>query len=152
MAGFPFFKPAQRRRKSMANDRQMTAYQEGGDPAARSRFAQAIPLAMSAGAAVAGSINIPPGSWITGVRAETASAFSGAPTHINLTVGSTSGGSDIVAATDIQAQGEVVPSMPAAFDRINNNDSQVFAALTAVGGTNPAGICNVIVEYYPPVA
>jgi hypothetical protein len=136
----------------MANERQFTAAVEGGTSAARTRFGQAIGLAMSAGATVSGQLSVPQGSWITSIRAETATAFSGSPTHINLRVGNVAAGQQLLADVDVQAQGEIVGAMPATYDRVNNNDATLFFQLAALGGTNPAGTCNVLVEYFPPVA
>ncbi len=135
----------------MANERQFIAVAEGGSLAARTRFGQAIALTMSAGATVSGQMSVPQGSWITTIRAETASAFTGSPTHIYLRVGNVAAGQQLLADTDVESQGEIVGSVPGAYDRVNNNDATLFFQLTASGGTNPAGTCNVIVEYFPPV-
>src|SRR5690348_911322 len=107
----------------MANERQFIAAAEGGALGARSRFGQAIALTMSAGATVSGQLSVPPGSWITTIRAETATAFTGSPTHIYLRVGNAAAGQQLLADVDVQSQGEIVGSTPAAYDRINNNDA-----------------------------
>ena len=117
----------------------------------RPRYGQTISLVMAAGATVSGQLALPQGSWITTIRGETPAAFSGSPTNINLRVGNAAAGQQLMADTDIKAQGELMGTIPAAYDRINNNDTTLYFQLAANGGTSPAGTCNVLVEYFPPV-
>ncbi len=118
---------------------------------ARPRYGQTLALAMAAGATVTGQIVVPQGSWITTIRAETPAAFSGSPANIYLRVGNAAAGQQLLADTDVKAQGEVVGATPATYDRVNNNDTTLYVQLAANGGTSPAGSCNVVVEYFPPV-
>jgi len=135
----------------MANESQYMAQIEGGAIAARTRYGQTAALTMAAGATVSGQMSLPAGSWITTIRAETAAAFSGAPTNINLRVGNVAAGQQLMADTDVKGQGEIIGTIPAAYDRMNNNDATLFFQIAAVGGASPAGTCNMLVEYFPPV-
>jgi hypothetical protein len=117
----------------------------------RPRYGQTVALTMTAGATATGQMALPQGSWITTIRGETPAAFSGSPTNINLRVGNAAAGQQLLADTDVKAQGEIMGSIAAAYDRIANNDTTLFFQLAANGGTSPAGTCNVLVEYFPPV-
>lgn len=117
----------------------------------RLRSAQVMPLTMVAGATVSGSVSLPVGSWIQAVKFETPTAISGSPTNINCRVGTAAAGQEVVADTDAKAQGHITATMVAAFDVVGNNASAVFGQCAAVGGTNPAGTVNVVVDYSAPV-
>lgn len=110
-----------------------------------------VPLTMVAGAAVAVTREIPPGSWIIGIKLETPTAFTGSPTAINLRIGTASTGQQVVADVDVKAQGHISATVVAAFDVAGNNAASLFLALAASGGTAPAGTCNALITYAAPV-
>lgn len=121
----------------------------GGQVATR----QTIPITMTAGATTDVTFAIPAGASFIRFQWATGAAFSGSPTNINLTVGKSSGGTDYVAAVDIK--GQTAPTACAlvnagAADLISAPAQTWHATLTAVGGTNPAGTCNLLVEYAAP--
>src|SRR5438045_848684 len=51
-----------------------------------------VAMTMAAGVTVSGQVDLPEGSQLAAIRAETATAISGAPTNINLRVGSAAAG------------------------------------------------------------
>jgi hypothetical protein len=135
----------------MASVEQKNQARRGGQTAAR----QTIPITMAAGAATDVTFTVPAGSNFVRFQWATAAAFSGSPTNINLTVGKTSGGADYVAAIDVK--GQTAPTAAAlvnagAADLISAPAQTWHATLTAVGGTNPAGTCTLLVEYAAPLA
>lgn len=116
---------------------------------------QLIALGVAGDNTVTGSCPLPAGAWLKGVMIETPAAISGSPTSSNVQVGSTSGGSDIVAAVNAAAQGHIAPAtILSTFDKVNRlaNASAVYAQVTTSGGTSSAGTINVLVEYSAPVA
>lgn len=135
----------------MATETKYTSNREGGDISARRRYAQVTALTMAAGATTSGSVSIPAGSWPIALRLETATAFTGSPTNINFRAGNTAAGQQLVADVDVKAQGHINATIVAAYDTIGNTDTTIYYQIAAVGGTNPAGTVNVILEYYPPV-
>jgi hypothetical protein len=119
------------------------------------RATQVVPITMAAGAQTDATFSIPEGSKFVRFQWATGAAFSGSPTNINLTVGSAVAGAQYVAAVDVKAQ--TAPTAAAlvasgAADLISAPNQTWHATLTAVGGTNPAGTCNLLVEYTPPAA
>jgi hypothetical protein len=120
------------------------------------RVTQVLSLTMTAGAQTDVPFTIPEGSKFVRFQWATSAAFSGSPTNINLTVGSAVAGAQYVAAVDVKAA--TVPTAASlvtagAADLISAPAGQTWhATLTAVGGTNPAGTCTVLVEYTPPAA
>jgi hypothetical protein len=115
---------------------------------------QMVPITMVAGATTQATITVPYGSWIRAIKAETGTAFTGSPTNINLTAGSTAAGTDIMAATDIKAAGHFTGTIVAAFDVTNAAATAAYTVnlqIAAVGGTTPAGTVYVYVDYAAPV-
>jgi hypothetical protein len=113
---------------------------------------QAIALAVSGDGTVTGSCAVPAGSWLKSVTIETPAAISGSPTSSNVQVGSTSGGSDIVAAVNAAAQGHIAATIATGFDKVNGlaGAAAIFAQVATTGGTSPAGSINVLVDYAAP--
>ena len=111
-----------------------------------------IALAVAGDGTVSGSAPVPAGSWLKSVSIETPTAISGSPTSANVTVGSTSGGSDIVAAVNAASQGHIAATITAGFDKVNGlaANGTVFAQVVTAGGTSPAGNINVLVDYAAP--
>lgn len=116
---------------------------------ALNHVAQVIPLTMTAGATATGSIQMPAGCVLSSIRADTATAFSGTPTAINLRVGTAAAGQQVVADVDVKGQGRVLTTIVSTFDAITGATTYFFQ-LAASGGTNPAGTVNVLVGYYTP--
>ena len=115
---------------------------------------QMVPITMAAGATTQATITLPAGSYIRAIKAETAVAFTGTPTNINLTAGSTAGGTDIMAATDVHTVGHVTGTIVAGFDVTNATAAAAYTInfqIVNVGGTNPAGTVYVYVDYAAPV-
>ena len=108
------------------------------------------PMTMVAGAAVAVTQDIPKSSWLSSVRFETATAFTGSPTNINARIGNASTGQQVVADVDVKAQGHITATIVAAYDSIGNNDGTLYLALAASGGTSPAGTVNAVIAYHAP--
>lgn len=133
----------------MATDDQAMIARRGGGQV---KMSSGIAVTMVAGATISGSFTPPAGSRVSIMKSFTPVAFTGAPTNINLTVGKTAGGTDYVAAIDIKAaNSSTALTLVSAADYANWPSGQaIFATLTAVGGTNPAGTCTVEVEYSPP--
>lgn len=115
---------------------------------------QTIALAVSGDGTASGSCALPAGSWLKGVAIETPVAISGAPTSANVQVGSTSGGSDIVAAVNAASQGHIAATIATGFDKVNGLASvaAIFAQVVTSGGTAPSGTINVLVDYAAPVS
>ena len=113
----------------------------------------AIVLTVNGDGTVSGSAPVPAGSWLKSVTIETPVAISGSPTSANVSVGSTSGGSDIVAAVNAASQGHIAATIPAGFDKVNGlaANGTVFAQIVTAGGTSPAGTINVLVDFAAPV-
>jgi hypothetical protein len=121
----------------------------------RSVLSAHVTLTMVAGAAVTDSTFVPPAgcrlekiSWHTSVN------FTGAPTNINLTIGKAAAGTDYVAAVDIKtAAAPTTAVFVAAADYDSWTSGQaLFATLTAVGGTNPAGSVMLVCTFAPITA
>ena len=100
---------------------------------------------------VKGPIVVPPGSWLNAIAIETPSAISGTPTNCNVTVGTTDGGTDIVAAVDCKSQGHVAATIANGFDKVLGlvTTNTLFIQVASTG-TSPAGTINVLVSYDPP--
>lgn len=112
---------------------------------------QFITLTMVAGATTKGSVSIPTGATGLSVGYANGTAFTGSPTNINLTIGSTDGGAEIMAALDVKAAGNSAGTFVAANSAlVITPPSTVYAQIAAVGGTNPAGTVQVRVSYYLP--
>lgn len=136
----------------MSSDFQFETAKLGGG---RRHLSKAITLTMAAGATVADlTFVLPTDSRISSFRAKNATAISGSPTNINLTVGKTASGAvEYVAATDVKAAGDFALTLAtgAIADLQSWPNGQALAVtLTAVGGTNPAGTVVVEVFYAPP--
>jgi hypothetical protein len=110
-----------------------------------------IPVA-GAGANTDREITIPLGSRIIGMSAITGTAVTGAPTNVNLTVGSAFGGAQYVASVDIKAQGIFnLTQVTAGAAYFASTTGSLFVRLATVGGTAPTGSVSFSVEYAPPV-
>lgn len=134
----------------MATAAQTAAGRVGGVVGARPVYSQMLPLVMVAGATVSGSIAVPEGSQLHSIKLETPTAISGAPTNINVRVGSAAAGQQVVADVDAKAQGHIAATIVAAFDAMAGVVTYFFQA-AATGGTAPAGTINAILTYSPPV-
>ncbi len=121
----------------------------GAGTPARALAAQNLALTMAAGATTSGSITVPEGSWLAGIRVEVATAFSGSPTNINFRAGTAAAGQQVVADVDVKAQGHFSSTIVAAFDSTTGATTYYFQ-IAANGGTNPAGTAVVHLSYYPP--
>lgn len=100
------------------------------------------------------TVVIPAGSWLRGITIETETAISGAPTHANVQVGLTDGGTEVVAAVDAQALGHIATTIVAALNKITSfaaADTTLFIECITTGGTAPAGPIQVLVDYDAPV-
>lgn len=131
----------------MATVEQKRLAKRGGSIAARELYARAVTLTMAAGATVSDSLTLPEGAWLEGIQAEVATAITGTPTNINLRVGTAAAGQEVVADTDVKAQGHFNTTIVASFDKQTGATTYYFR-LAAVGGTNPAGTVNVIVKFW----
>lgn len=120
-----------------------------------SRFAsdQLSALVVAGNTTVKGPITVPQGSWLKSISIETPTAISGTPTTCNVSVGTTDGGVDIVAAVDCKAAADVAATIVTAFDKINGLAAltTLFIQVTTAGGTASAGTINVLVSYAAPV-
>ena len=112
----------------------------------------AIVLTVNGDGTVSGSAPVPAGSWLKSVTIETPVAISGSPTSANVSVASTSGGSDIVAAVNAASQGHIAATIAAGLDKVNGlaANGTVFAQVVTAGGTSPAGTINVLVDFAAP--
>ena len=136
----------------MATTAQKIKAQDGGRP----RVTKRITLAMSAGATTDGVTDnpIPAGACDVAFWYQNPAAFSGSPTNINLTLGTSSGDASYVANTDVKAAAGRI-SLTQATGRVADLQAwpagqALHATLTANGGSNPAGTVTVGVEYTPP--
>ena len=139
----------------MATEFQMEAARAGGGTPARHHFSKHINLTMVGGVQVADTSFVPPtDSRIAGFRVKNATAFTGTPTNLYLTIGKTSAAdASYVANTDVKAAGDFSPSLAtgAIADLMSWPSGQALAAtLTANGGTTPGGTVTVEVFYSPP--
>ena len=135
----------------MSTAAQTYAQREGGSLQARTGFTQLVSLTMTAGATVSGQMNLPAGSWLDAVKLETPAAFSGAPTNVNVRVGSAAAGQQVVADVDAKAQGHIAATIVSTLDAVGGAPTVLYFQAAAVGGTSPAGTVNVLVHYRPPV-
>lgn len=106
-------------------------------------------LTMVAGATTKAQVAIPAGCTGLSVGYATGVAFTGTPTNINLTIGSTDGGAEIMAAVDVKATSNAAGVIVAANSSlVIAPPSIVFLQIAAVGGTAPAGATQVRVSYH----
>lgn len=133
----------------MATIAQKARVKAGAGEISRGHALKSLALTMTAGATASGSISVPEGSILGAIRAETATAFSGTPTNINLRAGSAAAGQQVVADVDVKAQGHIAATIVASFDAVTGLPTYYFQ-IAAVGGTNPAGTVTVLLTYYPP--
>jgi len=136
----------------MADENQARPSSRAARPGARTRYAQVLPLTLAAGGTVAGTIAVPPGAWITTIRFETETAFTGTPTNINARVGRSAAAQDVVADVGRESAGrdrgdESSPPIRAS----TTMTGTLYIQATSVGGASPAGTVNCLVEYFPPV-
>jgi len=122
------------------------------------RVDKRVDLIMAAGATVSAQITIPAGAQRVTVAFETPGAFSGAPTNVNARAGTAAAGQDIVADTDVKAQGHVTAAIAAALDQTKltgdatkgYSNTPLYLQLAANGGTNVGGTCYAYVGYAVP--
>ena len=117
------------------------------------RIDKRVDLAMVAGATVQAQINLPANAQRLMVVFETPAAFSGSPTNIYSRVGLTSGGQEIVADSDVKAQGHLTGTLAATLNQTAlaaNGVTPVYLQSAANGGTAPAGTVSVYVGYAVP--
>ena len=125
--------------------------QAGHGVGSRGSARQLSVLTVSGANTVKGPITVPAGSWLNAIAIETPSAISGTPTNCNVTVGTTDGGTDIVAAVDCKAQGHVAATIATGFDKVGGlaTTNTLFIQVASTG-TSPAGTINVLVSYDAP--
>lgn len=112
-------------------------------------FSKTLTLTMVAGATASGSVELPLGSYLHGIRGVTPAAFSGSPTNINARVGSAAAGQQFVADVDLKgaaSTGLTVLGSAAVLSLA----TAVFFQIAASGGTAPAGSVTFIVTYTIP--
>jgi hypothetical protein len=111
-------------------------------------------LVVAGNTTVKGPITVPPGSYLTNVDIETPTAITGTPTSCLVSVGTTDGGVDIVAAVDCKTQAHVAATIVAAFDKILGlaTLNTLYIQVVTTGGTASAGTINVNVQYAAPQA
>lgn len=119
------------------------------------RLAQTMLIAMTAPASAStvkfGPVAIPVGSWITAIRTSTPVAISGSPTSVSLNIGTTDGGSEIMAASDLKAAQNSSATIVAAFDLVGNNVGNIYPQLVTVGGTAMTGVINLFFTVHSPI-
>ena len=132
----------------MATEQQ---YIVGGN-AARTGATQISTLVVNGNTTVKGPIVVPANSWLKAIAVETPVTISGSPASCNVTIGTTDGGTDIMAATAAGSQGHVAGTIAATFDKVLGLASltTLYIQVTTAGGTSPAGTINVLVSYDPP--
>ena len=117
------------------------------------RVDKRVDLVMLAGASVQAQINLPANAQRLMVAFETPTPFSGTPTNINVRVGLTSGGQEIVADSDVKAQGHLAGVINAALNQTAvaaNGLTPIYLQCAANGGAAPAGTVSVYVGYAVP--
>lgn len=119
----------------------------------RTSSTQLSTLVVSGNSTVKGPVTVPPGSWLEAISIDTPVAISGTPTTCNVSVGTTDGGVDIVAAVDCKGQAHVASTIVAAFDKYRGlaTLNQLFIQVVTSGGTASAGNIDVRVAYACPV-
>ena len=123
-----------------------------GGNGARPGATQISTLVVNGNTTVKGQIVVPANSWLKAIAVETPVAITGAPTSCNVNIGTTDGGTDVMAATAAGAQGHVAGTIAAGFDKVLGLTSltTLFVQAVTAGGTSPAGTINVLVSYDPP--
>lgn len=119
------------------------------------RVSKLLTLTMAAGANVDDSFTPPAGSTGVIFRWATATAFTGTPTNINLSIGTSAGGQQYVANTDVKAASGWTNATEATSnvaELVASTGLPLYVRLAASGGTNPAGTAYLLVEYTPPAA
>lgn len=114
-------------------------------------MAQLSTLVVNGNTTVKGPLTVPPGSWLEAIAIETPVAITGTPTSCLVSVGTTDGGVDIVAAVDCKAQAHVASTIVAAFDKYRGlaTLNQLFIQVVTSGGTSSAGNIDVRVAFAP---
>jgi len=132
----------------MATEQQ---YIVGGN-GARTSASQVCTLVVNGNTTVKGQIVVPANSWLKSIAVETPVAITGTPASCNVNIGTTDGGTDIMAATAAGSQGHVAGTLTAAFDKILGLASltTLYVQVVTAGGTSSAGTINVLVSYDPP--
>ncbi len=117
------------------------------------RLSKIVTMTMSGGVTVSDMIRLPAGAVLRGVNTEVPAAFSGTPTAMNLRVGTAAAGAQVMADTDVKAQGHGTGTIVTAFDVVGAfvAESDLYLQLAASGGTTPAGTVYVVVNYDAPV-
>ena len=139
----------------MSTDNQaiFTAAGAGDRTAVLSDYTKIVTMTMAAGVTVSATFQIPAGAVLRSFISDVPTAFSGSPTNINASLGTAAAGAQIVAATDIKAQGHTTLTTVSTFDNVGYAASAVqtvYLQLAAVGGTNPAGTAYIRVGYSVP--
>lgn len=115
--------------------------------ATRKLVYKTVTATLVAGAA-AGSFDLPVGSKVVSVHAETPTTIPGTPTNTNLRLGSAASGQQFVADVDVKAQGWLTTTLLYAA----RNAVSFYYTLTSSGGTagSQVGPVLIIVAYLPP--
>jgi len=119
------------------------------------RIDKRVDLVMTLGATAQAQVNLPANAQRVMVALETPAAFSGSPTNIYTRVGLSSGGQEIVADTDVKAQGHIAGTIAASLNQTTlaaGAVTPVYLQCAANGGTAPAGTVSVYVGYAVPAA
>ena len=117
------------------------------------RIDKRVDLIMVAGVTAQAQITLPANAQRLMVMFETPAAFSGSPTNINARVGLTSGGQEIVADSDVKAQGHLAGTIAGSLNQTAiaaNGVTPVYLQCVANGGTAPAGTVSAYVGYAVP--
>ncbi len=133
----------------MATEQQYILSGNGARPGAT----QLSALVVNGNTTVKGPIVVPANSWLKAIAIETPTAISGTPTTCNVTIGTTDGGTDIMAAADAHTQGHIAGVIAATFDKVSGVTAllnTLYIQVTTAGGTSSAGTINVLVSYDPP--
>lgn len=114
----------------------------------RTSMTQLSTMVVAGNTTVKGPIVVPTGSWLEAISIDTATAISGTPTSCLVSVGTTDGGVDIVAAVDAKAQGHIAGTIVAAFDKYRGlaTLNTLFIQVVTSGGTASAGNIDVRVS------
>ena len=132
----------------MATEQQYILSGNGARPGAT----QIATLVVNGNTTVKAQIVVPANSWLKAIAVETPVAITGTPSTCNVSIGTTDGGTDIMAATAAASQGHIAGTIAASFDKVLGLVSltTLFVQVVTSGGTTPAGTINVLVSYDPP--
>lgn len=131
----------------MATQNQKVLAKHGAE---KNVFVKEVTVTMTDGVAVAGTYDLPQGSYVRDIQLETPVTIPGTPTTINFRLGSAASGQQYVADVDVKTQG--VTSLTIVYAGRNPGITNYFT-FTATGGTAASqdGSFIIRVFYAPPV-